>query len=306
MKMIYQLLLMLIVSVFIFSSCGEDELIKNTDKNKYALTFNVNYTGNAEVKQVRAALFDYETSVDEDGIASGAPASTFSFPEEPLTIGGVDFTKDIKINLTAIEGKKYLVVIYGDADTTDGKLSVNKIDPLYEIKNFTATKDESFNAELKDQEVDCNSSCGDKICGTDECGVSCGSCDTGKICSNDQLTCEETEKTYEITLTVNYSGAKTIKRIGIAGYDNPEYSGFMPKYAQFIDGPITFPYTFTFDPTKDGQFNIASDYNGDLYLWVYGDTDGSGYKATDDDPQVQFSVVVPGNNINKNIEILDL
>jgi len=337
MKTIYQLMIFSMMSVFVFSACGEDDIVKNEDKVSYDLTFSVKYNGSKEVKQIRAALFDYATSVQND-IPSGAPASAFSYPETALETGGVDFTKNVSVKLKGLKDKEYLVVIYGDVDTTDGKLSVNKIDPVYMLKNFKPTKNKAFDIILEDQKMEttecskenpngtcetgkvceegvcvaettCTPDCsGGKICGDDGCGDVCGTCDAGSVCSEDQLSCETTEKTYKITLKVNYSGTKTVKRIGIAGYYDDGYSG-MPDYVQFVDDntDLTFPYTFTFDPTKDGKLgNIPSDYNGDFYIWLYGDTDGTGFQATDADPQVKFKLVLPKDDVIETIEISDI
>ena len=337
MKTIYQLLALSLISIFVFSACGDEKIIKNTDKDKYTLTYKIDYKGVSEVKQVRAALFDYETSV-KNQMPTGAPASALSFPTEALSTGRVDFTKEVEIKLEGFKGKKYLVVIYGDVDTTDGKLSVNQIDPVFTLKNFKPTEDKTFDIELKDQasnqelcskehpngtceegktcnngvcegETTCEPDCSNgKICGDDGCGNVCGTCEEGKVCSSDQLTCEATTKTYKIKLKVNYNGSKTIKRIGIAGYYEDGYSG-MPNYVQFVDdnNDMSFPYTFTFDPTKDGKLgNIPSDYQGDFYIWLYGDTDGSGFQATDSDPQVKFKLVLPKNDTLETIEILDI
>ncbi len=332
MKRIYQILALSLISMFVFSACGDEKIVKNTDKESYTLTYKIDYKGSSEIKQVRAAFFDYETSV-QNQMPAGSPASALSFPTEALTTGGVDFSKEVEIKLEGFKGKKYLVVIYGDVDTTDGKLEVHSIDPVYLGADFTPTKDETFNVELKDQttnedlcskehpngkcednkvcnegvcEDNCVPDCTDKVCGDDGCGGNtCGTCEAGTICSEDQLTCEATTKSYEMNITVNYTGSKEIKRIGLAGYDNDTYGG-MPKYAHFIDGPITFPYTFTLDPTKEGTFKLATDYNGDFYIWLYGDVDGTGFKAEDTDPQVKFSVVLPESNITENVEILDI
>jgi hypothetical protein len=346
MKKINQIIVLLAISLFVFNSCGDEGIVKNTEKETYSLTYNISYNGTKTVKKVRAAIFDYsiavntETTPDE---ASGTPSSFLSFPEEGVIEAGVDFSNPITIKLEGKKDKKYLVVIYGDVDTDDGTMSVNIMDPTYILENFTPTEDKVFDVEILDQE--CTPDCTDKICGSDGCGGSCGNCgaeevcsadqmsceaacvpdcsdnkicgddgcggntcgvcETGTACSTDQTTCEATEASYKITLTVNYSGTKTFKKIGVVGYKTDAY-GPMPSStnaSEIFENGVTFPFTFSFDPTKDGNFKLNDDFTGEYYMHVYG-TDGTMPSA--DLPQVKFPLTLPGENITETVELLDL
>ena len=299
-------ILLFFIFSFLVISCGEDDIVKNNEKPKFTLSYNVSYNGNSEIKQIRAALFDYEISVTDD-IPSGPPSSTAVYPQEPSS-SAIDFSDTYKLTLEAVKDKKYLVVIYGDVNTQDGKFSVNNIDPVYIQTDFIPTKNETFDITLQNQQDDCIPQCDNKICGDNGCGGTCGSCEENTVCSQDGTACLETEKTYEIKVKLTYNGNKSVKRIGIAGYYDNSYSG-MPKYVKFIkDGDlISFPYEFSFNPTEDSDLNnIPSDYSGDFYVWLYGDTDGVGFQATDTDPQAKFNLILPKNDEVLDIELKDI
>jgi len=313
-------------------SCGVADETIDTERETVELTFKVNYEGKKEIKQVRGAVFDYDVAVKDDN-PDGPPYSTAVFPEEHLTEGGVDFSAGVEMKLRGIKGKKYLVVIYGDVNSNDGKFKVNDIDPVYYLKDFILTDSKKFDILLKDKDVGecskdnpngfcdagkvcvdgecrgditCEPECEGKECGSDGCGGSCGTCSEDFICSEENTCVSDAVIGYEIKVRVFYKGNKEIKRLGIAGYYDDSYSG-MPSYVQFVDSEeenIEFPYEFSFNPTKDGVLgNIENDFNGDFYVWLYGDVDGSGFKPEEDDPQVKFKVKLPISNEINEVEI---
>ncbi len=262
-----------LITILLFISCSEDDIVKT---DGYKLTFNVTYSGDALVKRVNVAVFNYADGIDtKPPIATYMPTATdsYTFPET--------------ITLEDLKAGEYIAIIYGDVDPDDGKMKNEPGDPFIVTDKIVITdKDLSIDLELKDETVtpECESS---KDCDRGEtCNTETGKCEsTLDPCSNttcgdfgdcevdgnrpkcvcdegyhaDMLTCvEDSVGVHKINFTVNYSGTESLKRVMVAYYVG-EATGMPDKTITVPETPnevLTFPYTFSLTPEESKVYNI--------------------------------------------------
>jgi len=217
-----------LITILLFISCSEDDIVKT---DGYKLTFNVTYSGDALVKRVNVAVFNYADGIDtKPPIATYMPTATdsYTFPET--------------ITLEDLKAGEYIAIIYGDVDPDDGKMKNEPGDPFIVTDKIVITdKDLSIDLELKDETV------------TPECESS-KDCDRGETCNTETGKCESTK----INFTVNYSGTESLKRVMVAYYVG-EATGMPDKTITVPETPnevLTFPYTFSLTPEESKVYNI--------------------------------------------------